>query len=117
MLFAEILEAVIKFVLNVVILATFETVIVPNVTVPLKVFGRFFNSEPSPKNLPNTPAEEILDIYKVQSIHAQNTIEEIAKKPTTYQKNKIIQNNTIRKNQLKKKSNKTNIINEVFGVK
>lgn len=31
--------------------------------------------------------------------------------------NKIIQNNTIRKNQLKKKSNKTNIINEVFGVK
>ena len=31
--------------------------------------------------------------------------------------NKIIQNNNIRKNQLKKKSNKTNIINEVFGVK
>lgn len=31
--------------------------------------------------------------------------------------NKIIQNNGIRKNQLKKKSNKTNIINEVFGVK
>jgi hypothetical protein len=26
-------------------------------------------------------------------------------------------NNNIRKNQLKKKSNKTNIINEVFGVK
>ena len=40
-------------------------------------------------------AEEILDIYKVQSIHAQNTIEEIAKKPTTYQKNKIIQNNIV----------------------
>ena len=31
--------------------------------------------------------------------------------------NKIIQNNNIRKNQLKKKSNKTNIMNEVFGVK
>jgi hypothetical protein len=31
--------------------------------------------------------------------------------------NKIIQNNGIRKNQLKKKSNKSNIINEVFGVK
>ena len=64
-LFAEILEAVIKFVLNVAILATFETVIVPNVTVPLKVFGRFFNSEPSPKNLPKTPAEEIFDIKAV----------------------------------------------------
>ena len=45
--------------------------------------------------LKSEKAEEITDIYKEQYIRAQNTIEEIAKKPTTYQKNKIIQNNIV----------------------
>ena len=38
--------------------------------------------------------EEISEIYKEQAIRAQNTIEEIAKKPT-YQTNKITQNNIV----------------------
>ena len=43
----------------------------------------------------NTKLKTEQDIYKEQYIRAQNTIEEIAKKPTTYQKNKIIQNNIV----------------------
>ena len=43
----------------------------------------------------NTKLKNEQDIYKEQYIRAQNTIEEIAKKPTTYQKNKIIQNNIV----------------------
>ena len=45
-------------------------------------------------NLKAEHEKEISDIYKEQSIRAQNTIEDIAKKPT-YQKNKIIQNNIV----------------------